>query len=359
MRKGVIVVLTLIAMLGLTSLVQAQQFKGPNLEELKPILKIQWRLGPDYPMGIQESAVGIISGKVVSAGGFSRHPKDVVKHYPDAFGGEPSGFTKLTFMFDPQNESAGWKRITDRPGPARQGAAVAVVDNMLYAMGGFSYTQPTCYRDTYRLLEKDGQWVWEELQTCRLPWPVYVASNGAAVIGKKISLFGVADYFASAGANGPDFHVDAGRTGVPVGRALLVLDTPNLKAGWKRLADYPGVPKFNAGLAAVGGKLYALGGQRISYKLGPGDQLIRTGATMETEGCNVTDSWKYDPASNQWTQLRDVPHGCARTAIVYADRYIVLVSGYKFAQCWPRRRQRGWRRRSTLGRGSSRWSTII
>ncbi len=308
------------ALLGLWTC-PAQEFKAPGLEELKPMLKIQWRLGPDYPMGIQDSVVGIVNGKVVSAGGFTRHPKDIVKQIPDAFGGEPSGFTKLAFVFDPKNP-AGWKRIADMPGPARQGAAVAVVDDVLYAMGGLSYTEPLTYRDTYRLQEKDGQWVWEELRSCRLPWPAYGAASTTAVIGKKIYLFGVADFFKGPGAKDPDFHSEAGRSDSPVGRALLVLDTADLDAGWKRLADCPGVPKFDSAVAAVGGKIYQLGG------------IFAPLAKMELAYYNAVDSWRYDPASDQWTRLRDMPHGCNRRALVYADRYIVLVAGYKYAKTW-------------------------
>ncbi len=299
---------------------RAEEFKAPVQDSLKPMLKIRWRLGPDYPMGIQDAAVGIIHGKVVSAGGFTRHPLDVVKKHPDAFGGQPSGFTKLAFVFDPKNESAGWKRIADMPGPARQGAAVAVVDDMLYAMGGINYTEPLTYRETYRLQEKDGTWVWEELSTCRLPWPVYGAADSTAVIGKKVYLLGAADYCKGPGAEGADFHSEAGRDGSPVGRALLVLDTANLKDGWKRLTDCPGIPKFDAANAAVGGKIYQLGG------------IFAPLAKSELPYYNANDSWTYDPASNAWTRVKDMPHGSNRRALTYADRYIVLLTGFKYAK---------------------------
>jgi hypothetical protein len=298
----------------------AAEFRAPARGELKPMLKIQWRLGPDYPMGIQDSAVGVIHGKIVSAGGFTRHPLHIARRYPDAFGGQPSGFTKLAFVLDPQNESAGWKRLPDMPGPARQGAAVAVVDDMLYAMGGINYTEPLCYRDTYRLREKDGKWGWEELKSCRLPWPVYGAADSTAVIGKRIYLLGAADYFQGPGADAPDFHSEAGRNGSPVGRAMLVLDAANLHAGWKRPTDCPGVPKFDTALAAVGGRIYQLGG------------IFAPLAKSDLAYYNAVDSWRYDPASDRWTRLQDMPHGSNRRALVYADRYIVLLTGFKYAK---------------------------
>ena len=227
---------------------------------LKPILKIRWRLAADYPMGIQDSAVGYLCGQVVSAGGFTRHPLDIVSRYPDAFGGEASGFTQLAFAIDPGREEHGWHRIADIPGPARQGGAVAVVADEMYVIGGINYAEPYTYRDTYRLQCRDGAWEWGKVEACTLPWPVYGAAASTAVVGAKIYLLGVADFFRAPGAESPDFHTDAGRDGSPVGSALLVLDTENLKSGWKRLADCPGLPQFDAGVAAAGGKIWRLGG---------------------------------------------------------------------------------------------------
>ena len=143
-----------------------------------------------------------------------------------------------------------------------------------------------------------------------------------AVIGKKIYLLGTADFFPGPKANTPDFHSEAGRNGSPVGRALLVLDTVNLEAGWKRLADCPGVPKFDSGVAVVGGKIYQLGG------------LYAPLASTDTPYYNAVDSWMYDPASDRWTRLRDMPHGADRSAFVYADRYIVLVGGCTAIKTW-------------------------
>jgi hypothetical protein len=287
-----------------------------------PMLKIEWRLGPDYPMGIQDSAVGCVGGKIVSAGGFTRHPLDVCKKYPKAFSGDPTGFTSLAFAFDPKNESAGWKRIADVPGPARQGSAAAVVNNMLYVMGGHNYDEPFAYRDTYRLQEKDGKWTWEELPAAKLPWPLYGAPSGAAVIGKNIYLLGGCDAFVGPGAKEMDFHSEADRDGNPVGKALLVLDTTNLGAGWKRLADCPGVPKFDAAIAAAGGKIYQLGGFFAPLR------------KMEFPYYNAVDCWCYDPATDQWTRLRDMPRGPNGRALVYDDRYILLVAGSGFPKTW-------------------------
>jgi len=309
-------------------------------EEAKPMLKITWSEGPEYPMGIQESACGVLDGKLISAGGFTRHPKDVVRRYPDAFGGKPSGFTKLTFLFDPLHPEAGWARIADVPGPARQGGAAAVVGRALYVIGGFNYTKPLAYRSTYRLRQERGKWAWTKLP-CELPWPVCEAS--AAVVGGRIYLAGAADYFQAPGAQHADFHTEAGRDNSPVGRALLVLDTEDIDAGWKRLADLPGTPRFDCGCAAVNGKIYVLGGIYAP--------LVKRGHDAYF---NVVDSWVYDPLTDKWSQLGDMPHGANRRAVAFNDRCVILVSGYKYRKTWrldgtqtdvytPAEKKRSWR----------------
>jgi N-acetylneuraminic acid mutarotase len=296
---------------------------GVELPGAERMLEIRWRLGPDYPMGIQDSAVGVVEGYVVSAGGFTRHTLNVLAAHPDAFGGKKSGFTKVTFAFDPRNEAAGWQRIADLPGPARQGGAVAVVDDAMYVMGGINYDAPHTYRETYRLRRRQGAWQWEELSAARLPWPAYAAAAGTGVIGSKIYLFGLADFFAPPGTKNADFHSEAGRGGNAVGRALLVLDTAHLDAGWKALPDCPGLPQFAAAVAAAGGKLYRLGGIYAPLDPGKGAHYF-----------NAIDSWRYDPAANAWSRLADMPHGANRRALTYADRYILLIAGYQYGETW-------------------------
>lgn len=296
--------------------------------DLRPTLEIRWRLGPDYPMGIQDSALGYVHGRIVSAGGFTRHPLGILELYPDAFGGDSSGFTKLAFALDPADEEPLWRRIPDMPGPARQGPAVAVVDDAMYLMGGMNYDDPHTYRDTYQLRYGGGEWVWTKLETCKLPWPVYGAAAGTAVIGKKIYLLGTADFFPAPRAKSPDFHTEAGRGGSPVGKALLVLDTKDPRSGWKRLADCPGLPQFDAGIAAAGGRIWRLGGIYAPLQR-PADRRREQHAYY-----NAVDSWVYDPQTNQWSRLRDMPHGSNRRGLAWGDRYVILVAGYTYPLTW-------------------------
>ena len=323
-----VVALEMLAGFAFAVSVVAQDRDDPPARELKPMLKIQWRLGPDYPMGIQDSAVGYVGGKIVSAGGFTRHSLSILARYPDAFGGRPSGFTKLAFVFDPRREELGWQRIPDVPGPMRQGGAVAVVDDAMYVMGGINYDEPYTYRDTYQLRCRDDEWVWTKLESCELPWPVYGAAASTAVIGKRIYLFGVADFYPAPDAEGPDFHTEEGRKGSPVSKALLILHTEDLTSGWKRLPDCPGLPQFDAGVAAAGGRIWRLGGIYAPVKK-PSDS-----GRGEFAYYNAVDSWVYDPGTHTWSRLRDMPDGSNRRALTYQDRYVLLIAGYKYPVTW-------------------------
>lgn len=297
---------------------EAQARKG-----IQPLLQITWTEGPEYPMGIQDSACGVVKGKFISAGGFSRHPKDIVKRFPGAFGGKASGFTNLAFSLDLTQTEKGWTRIPDLPGPARQAAATAVVGDALYAIGGFSYTTPFTYRSTYRLQQDGGGWAWTDTR-CDTPWPVCEAS--AVVIGEKIYLVGAADFFDPPGSSGEqNFYTEAGRDNSPVGRALLVLDPKNLAAGWKRLTDFPGTPRSFCSAAAAGGKIYVLSGLYSPAK---------TPANPKGGFYNTVDSWVYDPAVNAWARLPDVPDDANVRAVTVKDRYLLLIGGYKYGETW-------------------------
>jgi N-acetylneuraminic acid mutarotase len=158
------------------------------------------------------------------------------------------------------------------------------------------------------------------METCQLPWPIYGAASSTAVIGKKVYLLGAADYFQGPGADSPDFHSEAGRNDSPVGRAILVLDTAHFQDGWKRLADCPGVPKFDSAVAAVGNKIYQLGG------------IFAPLAKSELAYYNAVDSWMYEPQRDKWTRLRDLPHGSNRRALAFGNRYIILLTAFKYAK---------------------------
>ncbi len=281
---------------------------------LQQMLSIDWKKGPSLPQGLQDVGIGILDGTLVSAGGFCQGQTNVPGK-PDKY---PRGFFKKAWGLDLQSPQDGWQNLPDFPGAARQGLITTVVDNQLYAWGGFSYTSPYTYRDGYRLSKApEGQWSWNASSPLpTLPWSLYY--GGTSVIGSKIYVLGGADY------NYTDFFTNSDRDGnVPrLGSRMLMLDTNNLGAGWTELAQCPGTPRFDHATATVGGKIYVFGGA--------------SGADNVTGKYNtVVDNWQYDPATDAWQRLRDLPVASGNFPdgrITAFDRYVLLVGGYQYGK---------------------------
>ena len=96
----------------------------------------------------------------------------------------------------------------------------------------------------------------------------------------------------------------------------MAIDAKNLAAGWQRLPECPGTPRWVAGMAAVGGQIYLIGGttgdvaNAGSYT--PNSPSTSCGGAAAANGadlgyCTVVDNWRFDPATNQWSRLRDLP----------------------------------------------------
>ncbi|MBP7935604.1 MAG: hypothetical protein KA354_13235 [Phycisphaerae bacterium] len=285
-------------------------FPGPQPQEsLRPMLKIAWKKGPDLPQGFQDSDGGIVGRMLVTVGGFCSGQKGV----PGKDTVYPRGFLKKVWGLSLAESSRGWQPLPDFPGEPRQELFAIVVDETLYGWGGFSYTKPYCYKDGYRLSLRAGKWVWDSLPD--LPSPA--ASSGVCAVGTRIYVCGGCDY--DADVNDGTFFTSTDRTGSVKrqGTRLLVIDTADLKAGWRELDPCPGTPRWIAAMTAVKGKIYVIGGA--------------TGNDNRTKSyCTVVDNWVYDPPSRQWSRIRDLPIASGNFPsgrIVFADRYILLVGG--------------------------------
>jgi len=185
-----------------------------------------------------------------------------------------SGFTKLAFCVRSKNESAGWNRIADMPGPPRQGPAVAVVDNRLLPWRNQLH-RTADYRDTYRLQNQDGTWTWEKLETCPLPWPATAMQPHGGDLGEDY-VCGLADYFLTPGGVEADFHSEAGRGDAP-SAAHCSCWIDGSQGGWQRLADCPGVPSFDSALRGGG------------WQILPTRRCLWALAKWEPPYCNAVD----------------------------------------------------------------------
>lgn len=289
-----------------TSEPAAKAWKPQPQSELPRMLELTWSTGPHMPQGLQDNHIAVLHNHIVSVCGFCGGIDDDWK--PGLY---PRGFLRKTWALNLAGEERGWLELPPLPGAARQGMQGARVGDALYVWGGFSYSEPYTYRDGYRLSRENGEWAWDELP----PLPSPSAWGGSCVTGSMIYTLGGADYDTK------DFYTLTDRTGQVerLGSRLIVFDTNNPGNGWREAAPCPGTPRCLVSVGTVDGKMYFIGGVAMAES---------------GEYCNVVDSWRYDPASDTWERLRDMPisgsGGCPGSP-VYKERYILLPCGYQYA----------------------------
>jgi len=276
---------------------------------LEQMLVIDWHKGTSLPHGYQDAVTGKIGNTLLSIGGFCQGQYNV----PGKEDKYPRGFFKNVWGLDLGDSQATWQKLPDFPGAGRQCSCAINVGESLYCWGGFSYDDPYCYKDGYRLSQSGGDWTWDALPDL----PSECAAAGITAIGSKIYVFGGSDYDTNRFTTNSDCDGQVQR----LGARLLVLDTDNLTAGWQELTSCPGTPRWVAGVAAVDDTIYVIGGA--------------SGNDNASDGyCTVVDNWSYDPATDTWTRLADLPISSGNFpngAIVFEDRYLVLVGGYQYA----------------------------
>lgn len=278
------------------------------------LLNIEWTLGPDLPQGFQDSDGGVLDGSLVTVGGFcSGGLEEDNRRKPGRY---PRGFLQKGWALNLSARDKGWQPLPDFPGAARQGVSAARVADSLWYWGGFSYDEPYSYADGWRLSRNGGEWTWNRVPD--LPWKN--ATIAMTVVGTKIYAFGGSDYNAEA------FFSETDRTGQiqRLGARLLCLETQDLAAGWRELPQCPGTPRWVNSFAAVGGRLYVIGGASGNVQ--------RDGTNYGY--CSVVDNWRFDPATASWTRLVDLPVSSGNfvrsSQSVYRDRYIVLPGGHQY-----------------------------
>ncbi len=281
---------------------------------MRPLLTIDWTRGSNLPQGFQDSDGGVLDNHLITVAGFCSGglPEDN-RRKPGRY---PRGFLKKGWSLDLTSTQPDWQRLPDFPGAARQGLSAARVGKALYFWGGFSYTDPYCYSDGWRLSREGDTWKWNPLPA--LPRPV--SSPAMSVVGTRIFAFGGADYDAAA------FYTEADRSGGSkrLGARLLVLDTQDIPAGWKELDACPGTPRWVHTMAAIGEKLFVIGGAS--------GNTSRDGTNYGY--CSVVDNWTYDTKRQTWSQLEDLPVSSGNfprsTGLVFKNRYIILPGGHQY-----------------------------
>jgi N-acetylneuraminic acid mutarotase len=228
--------------------------------------------GPALPSGRGSHAGGVVNGHAVVAGGTAWSADKKTKSW--------------------LSDSLVYRDEQWSPGPALPHAvsepAFASDGKSLYVVGG-RRGAAEINDDAFRLVEADGKLRWDELP--RLP--VGLSANGGAILGGEL--------FIACGAtsDGPTNRV-------------LSLDVTSSDAKWRERAPLPGPARMYPALVACGRSLYLFGGMR----------------TVPQRGMEVfADAYRYDPKSDAWQRLPDLPARGYCWAASPIDDATVLIAG--------------------------------
>ncbi|TGE03202.1 malectin domain-containing carbohydrate-binding protein [Hymenobacter fodinae] len=213
----------------------------------------------------------------------------LVDDYLYTFGGYYGNLigTNLTQRYEVATNT--WVNLAPAPlAVTHMGAAV--VDKKVWLIGGFVGDHPGPVTAAVQIYDTQTN-TW----SMGPPLPAPRGSGAAAVVGHYLHAFG---------GLLPDRRTDTGDH--------YVLDLQNITAGWQQAAPLPEPRNHLAGVT-VGGKIYAIGGQRDH------DGQRSIGAFVHA----------YDPATNAWTRLADLPVNRSHfePGTIALDGQILIVGG--------------------------------
>ena len=199
--------------------------------------------------------------------------------------------TQRSDVYDPNTDS--WSRLADAPTKiTHAGTAVDQQTSTVWMVAGFigDFPAPQGTNVVWKYTPATDTWD-------RGPdLPAARGAGGAAIVGRTLYFFGGADET---------------RTSDQAEAWSLDLDDP--QATWQEIASMPSA-RNHLGYAAIGTKIYVIGGQ--------------TG--LEAQGVNQAGVDVYDTTTNTWSQAAPLPyilsHFHAATD-VYKDRYIIVAGG--------------------------------
>ncbi len=211
----------------------------------------------------------------------------------------------LVFEYDPAARS--WTKKKAMPLPAHQ-VAVAESGGKIYLFGGFK--KPASGPPAWEAVDNAWEYnpagdTWKPLK----PLPTPRGASSAAAVNGRIYVMGG----AAVQPGTQNLPLVPGPDGTPSRSLSSVEEYDVASNSWRSLTSMP-TPRNHFALAAVNGKLYALGG--------------RTGSAFADLASDVQVVEEFDPAANQWglerakmSTLRD-----SMAAAVY-DGHICLIGG--------------------------------
>lgn len=181
-------------------------------------------------------------------------------------------------------------RKADFPGKGRFRCFSFYLDGKMYVGGGRDFWVAnfvTAMNDFYEYNTATDKWTRKE----NIP---SARSNVHAIVIDGKAYMGL-------GYSGRDTIIGKDTTMILL-KDFYQYDVANDK--WIKKADFPGTPRYQATMFSVGKKGYVLGGSNL---LGP------------QSGTNFKDMWEYDPATDKWTQKKDLPSSGRTNSIGVTD----------------------------------------
>lgn len=234
-----------------------------------------WNTAAPSPIGRFEAQGTAANGKLYVFGGFINSSIQA---------------TKKSHVYNPVKNK--WTRIADMPEPVTH-APVVVDGQTIYLLGGYVGTHPgPSTNHVWKYNIATNKW------SAAPPLPAPRGGGAAAVLGRKI-------HFFSGATRKPGQHkvIDKGN------HYVLSLDGGKK---WSSRAPLPN-PRNHLGGVALGGRVYALGGQQ---------------GGNETIG-NQSQVHFYNSSTNTWKRVKDlpVPRGHINASTFVMNNRIYVIGG--------------------------------
>ncbi len=254
-------------------------------------VSINWTTAASQQYAVNEAQGRVVNGKLYTFGGFDSRKPGLLP-------------TKRSYVYNPKTNS--WSAIASLPytpngsnfgGVTHAGIATDGTD--IYLAGGV--TADSVGTGSIEGTKQVWKYIISQNAYTKMPdLPVDIGSGQLEYLNGELHYFG----------------------GFSLDRAVdlathYVLNLNNLADGWKNLAPLPN-PRQHAGSIVFGGKIYSIGGQ-----IGENDTLITQ------KDVNV-----YDPATDSWTRVADLPvpsgatgRGHISSAVVISGQRILVLAG--------------------------------
>ncbi|QOV89969.1 Kelch repeat-containing protein [Humisphaera borealis] len=237
-----------------------------------------WTTVTNGPVNRAESLGTLVNGKLYVFGGLDGSVVPGTANFVAM---------KRADVFNPATNT--WTRIADVPEALTHTSSV-VVGDAIWFVGGYTGNQPVGGGHNRVNIYNTTTNAWSRGPNL----PVAQGAGGATVIGNTI-------YFV-AGTN-------AART-ASVGDTYK-LNLSQQSQGWKKVASLP-TPRNHLAVYAIGGKLYAIGGQTGQQSTNAPLSLVH----------------QYDPLTNVWKQVASLPSARTHTTnAVFAYRGRMVIVG--------------------------------